>query len=178
MARLRYLGCLNGTALLLILAGCAQVRPVPSPPSHQGESSYQMTPDQSMEHYPLPVGSTATGGVPLEHPAPTYPSSLLALCPPPVTLKALLIVGTDGMVSEVRTIDATSIDPAFVAAVRAATQQWRFEPLQFNHWAADANGKTHDVDSDTKPFSLKYAFTFACHDGKPQTSAGAAPTGA
>jgi hypothetical protein len=178
MARLRYLGYLSGTTLLLMLAGCAQVGSKPSPPSNQGESSYQLASDQKMEHYALPVGSTVTGGVPLKHPAPIYPASLLTLCPAPVTLKALLIVGTDGMVSEVRAFDATSVDPAFVAAVRAATQQWRFEPLQFNHWAADANGQSHDVDSDTKPFSLTYTFNFACHDGKPQTSAGAASTGA
>jgi len=50
--------------------------------------------------------------------------------------------------------------------VRAAVMQWQFAPLRIAHWAADADGNTHEVDSTSKPFSLLYAFRFECHAGK------------
>ena len=63
-------------------------------------------------------------------------------------------------------MSAASRSPSFYAAARAAVLQWEFNPLRINHWAADADGNTHAVDSKTKPFSLSYAFRFECHAGK------------
>jgi len=81
------------------------------------------------------------------------------------------------MVSEVRVAGEAQADAnrrAFIDAVRAAAAQWQFNPLQINRWAADADGNSHVVDSETKPFSLAYVFRFACHAGQSTVSAAAA----
>lgn len=57
---------------------------------------------------------------------------------------------------------------------RVAALQWRFSPLQISHWAADADGNSQVVDSETKPFSQAYVFRFACHAGKAMVSSAAA----
>lgn len=155
------------------LAACASHVPIRSVSPNQDETASRPAPGGTT-HYSLPLGEIASGGVPLVHPAPLYPPALLARCPAPVDLHALLIVDTAGKVGEVRMDGAGRYDPAFAAAVRAAALQWRFEPLQLEHWAADADGNSHSVDSETRPFSLPYVFHFACHDGKPQASASAA----
>lgn len=172
MSRMRIFGILVvGT---IGLAACAS-HPVSRPtPPNQGEASYHLASGEGMTRYSLALGEIASGGVPLAHPAPLYPPALLARCPAPVDLHTLLIVDTAGKVGEVRMDGADRYDPAFAAAVRAAALQWRFEPLQFEHWAADADGNSHSVDSETRPFSLTYVFHFACRDGKPQTGASAA----
>jgi hypothetical protein len=155
----------------MLLAGCASQSVVP--PIHRGESSYRSLSDRHMAHYQLALGATFTGATPLHYPAPDYPPALLASCPPPVAIRALLIVGTDGKVDEVRVTPVPDVAPAFVAAVRVAALQWRFEPLEIGRWADDANGDSHPVETVTKPFSLPYEFRFACHDGKPQTGSSA-----
>jgi hypothetical protein len=126
--------------------------------------------DDHMAHYQLAMGSTSSGAALLDHPAPSYPSVMLASCPEQVQLRALLIVGENGEVDEVRIHQAPAVAPAFVAAVRAAAMGWRFEPLVISHWAADANDEAHPVDTEAKPFSLPYAFRFACHAGKAEVS--------
>ena len=100
---------------------------------------------------------------------------MLASCPAHVELRALLIVGKDGIVDEVRIDHSPVAAPAFFAAVRAAAMRWRFEPLLISHWAADANEETHSVDAEAKPFSLPYAFRFACHAGKVEVSSASTP---
>lgn len=166
-ARIWSLGMLGA-----LLAGCASQRLVP-PPSHEGESSFRALPEAGMAHYQLALGAVSGGAVPLDHPAPIYPPSQLAACPPKIRLRALLIVGTDGKVGDVRVDSATGVAPAFAAAVRTAARQWRFVPLSISRWAADANGNSHPVETVLKPFSLPYEFSFSCHDGKPQTSTNA-----
>lgn len=158
-------------ALAGLLAACGghSTRP-PVASSHEGEASYHALADDHMAHYQLAMGSTSSGAALMDHPAPSYPLVMLASCPARVNLQALLIVGTDGKVSEVRVDNAAAIAPAFVAAVRQATLGWRFEPLIISHWAADANGETHPLDTVTKPFSLPYEFRFACHAGRPEVS--------
>jgi hypothetical protein len=59
---------------------------------------------------------------------------------------------------------------AFIAAVRTSARQWQCNPLTINRWAADADGNSHVVDSETKPFSLDYVFRFECHAGKGMVS--------
>lgn len=170
MVRFAHIGSLGVSVALL--AGCAGQRVVP-PPSHEGESSFRALPDTHMTHYQLALGAVSGGAVPLDHPAPTYPPSQLITCPPQIRLRALLIVGTDGKVNDVRVDNAAGVAPAFAAAVRAAAGQWRFVPLSISRWASDANGNSHLVESVLKPFSLPYEFSFSCHDGKPQTSTSA-----
>lgn len=166
---------LPGCVLAGLMAACSHSSPRPSSPaSHEGEASYHVLADDHMAHYQLAIGSTSSGAALLDHPAPSYPPAMLASCPADVQFQALLIVGTDGTVDEVRVDDDPAIAPAFVAAVRAATIGWRFEPLVISHWAADVNEETHPVDTEAKPFSLPYAFRFACHAGKAQVSSAAA----
>lgn len=157
------------------LAACSTLstRP-PVADTHQGEATYHVLADEHMAHYQLALGSTSSGAVPLDHPAPTYPSAMLSSCPAEVRVQALLIVGTDGKVDEVRVDDAQAIAPAFVGAVRTAATGWRFEPLVISHWAADAHDESHPVDTQSKPFSLPYEFRFACSAGKPLVSSTAA----
>lgn len=158
-----------------LLGGCSSHSIRPSPPaSHEGEASYQSLSDDHMAHYQLAMGSTSSGAVLLDHPAPSYPSVMLVSCPAEVQLQALLIVGTDGKVAEVRVDKASAIAPAFTAAVRTAALGWRFEPLVISHWAADANDETHPVDTEARPFSLPYAFRFACHAGRSEVSSSSA----
>ena len=167
MVRFARIGSLG--VLVAVLAGCASQRTVP-PPVHEGASSFRALPEAGMTHYQLALGAVSGGAVPLDHPAPTYPPSQLAACPPQIRLRALLVVGTDGKVDDVRVDNAAGIAPAFTAAVRAAAGQWRFVPLSISRWASDANGNSHEVETVLKPFSLPYEFSFSCHDGKPQTS--------
>ncbi|MEP7187254.1 MAG: hypothetical protein ABI767_15590 [Rhodanobacter sp.] len=123
-----------------------------------------------MAHYQLALGSTSNGAVPIDHPPPSYPSAMLARCPADARLHALLIVGTDGEVNEVRVDEAVAAEPAFASAVRTAAMAWHFEPLIISHWAADAHDNMHSVDTEVRPFSLSYEFRFACHAGRPEVS--------
>lgn len=154
----------------LLVACSSQPTRAPATISHEGEASYQALPDDQMAHYPLAMGTTSSGAALLDHPAPSYPSDMLASCPAEVRLRALLIVGNDGTVDEVRVDDESGVAPAFAAAVRTAAMGWRFEPLVISHWAADGNAEAHPVDTETKPFSLPYAFRFACHAGRAEAT--------
>lgn len=164
--------------LLLTLVGCATTPPLPSPsPSATGEASWRAVLPPDTTRYQLALGEVSSGGTPFRRVAPAYPPNPLASCPPPQEVPALLIVGANGMVGEVRVTGEAQADAsrrAFIAAVRVAALQWQFNPLQINRWAADADGNSHVVDSETRPFSLAYVFRFECHAGKPAVSAAAA----
>lgn len=156
-----------------MLGGCSRQSVKPAEKAaHQGEASYQVLADDHMAHYSLAIGSTSSGAAPIDHPAPSYPAAMLATCPAQVQLQALLIVGTDGKVDEVRVESAAASAP-FINAVRAAALGWCFEPLTISHWAANANDGAQAVDTEAKPFSLRYEFRFACHAGKAQVSSAA-----
>ena len=163
---------------MVMLAGCATPEHMPQPPAKGDASSRQVVPKDTVR-YPLAMGEVSSGGTPTQRVAPVYPGDQLAACPPPQEVQALLIVDKAGKVSDVRgiVVDDWSATPSwqrFFAAVRTAALQWRFAPLQVEHWAADANGNSHMVDSETKPFRLGYVFHFECHDGKPVVSSSAA----
>ncbi|AIF46498.1 hypothetical protein HY57_04085 [Dyella japonica A8] len=131
-----------------------------------------------LKHYQLALGQVATGATPREHPAPTYPPSLLDRQLPPHEVEARLIVDEAGKVTEVRIADEAQVDAEtrlFDEAVRAAAMQWVFAPLHVSQWAADANGNTHQVGSEERPFSMDYVFRFAWKDGKPVADASASP---
>ena len=113
------------------------------------------------------------GATPVKQVAPVYPASQLAACSSLQEVDAQLAVNRAGRVSDVRGIVIDEAPPPwdqFFAAVRAAALQWRFTPLQIEHWAADADGNTHPVDSETRPFSLVYVFRFECHAGRPSVA--------
>lgn len=163
--------------LAVALAGCASVQPaVPSRPATEGDTSYRAVAKDDMQHYQLALGQVSTGAVPSSHPAPLYPAALLDDRLPPQEVEARLIVNEEGNVTEVRIADEAQADARtrlFDDAARAAAMQWTFEPLRINQWASDANGNTHEVSSEARPFSLDYVFRFAWKDGKPVTDAGA-----
>ena len=96
---------------------------------------------------------------------------MLAACPPRVELPARVIVGLDGHVGEVRMQQPPARRP-FADAVRQAVQDWRYTPLTITRWAADASGTSHPVDTQIKPFSLDYVFTFRCEHGHTSVSSG------
>jgi hypothetical protein len=124
--------------------------------------------------YQLALGEVSSGATPFRRVTPIYPADQLARCAPPQDVKAQLVVDAHGKVSEVRVPEEAQADVdrrAFIRAVRVAALQWQFSPLQINHWAADADGNSHVVDSQTKPFSLSYVFRFACHGGASSVSA-------
>lgn len=158
------------------VSGCAP--PPRTPPSAAtGDASWRMVVPAGMARYSLAIGDVSSGASPLHRVTPVYPHALLAACPAPVEVQALLLVDQAGNVSEVRVGDEAAAAPErrqFVDAVRVAARQWQFEPLQITHWAADADGSTHTVDSRTKPFSLSYVFRFECHAGKASVRADAA----
>jgi hypothetical protein len=167
---------IGGCSLLVLLAGCMATKPSPPPPA-TGDASWREMAAPGTVRYQLAMGDVSSGGTPFKRVTPTYPDSLLATCPPPQEVPALLIVDGKGEVGEVRVADEADTDAgrrAFIAAVRAAAMQWEFNPLTINHWAADNGGNSHVVDSETKPFSLNYVFHFECHAGKAAVST--APT--
>ena len=168
MARMRLLA---PGLLALGVAGCATVAAPPAKAPNEGTASYRMLDDGHVSHYQLAMGDTATGATPFRRVTPAYPPEQLAACPPVQEVRVQVIVDDAGKVSDVRDLStddaaASSRSSPFYAAVRAAVLQWEFNPLRINHWAADADGNTHAVDSKTKPFSLSYAFRFECHAGK------------
>ncbi len=162
------------------MAGCATlVKPLVKAPNG-GSTSYQLVDDGQMAHYQLALGDVATGGEPIQRVLPVYPATQLAACLPVVVVQVQVIVGKTGRASEVRHYPvagdpAAPIPPPFLDAVRAAVMQWRFAPLQISRWAADADGNTHAVGSDTRPFSQVYAFRFECHVGRATVSSVPAP---
>ncbi|WP_082547637.1 hypothetical protein [Rhodanobacter sp. Soil772] len=169
MTRLKY----AWSGLLLTLVGCATTPPLPPPPSATGEASWRAVVPPGTTRYQLALGEVSSGGTPFQRVTPAYPPSLLARCPPPQEVPALLIVDGQGKVGEVRVTGEAQADAgrhAFIDAVRVAALQWQFSPLTIDHWAADADGNSHVVDSETKPFSLSYVFRFECHGGKSSVS--------
>lgn len=179
----RWARCSITLALVVAgLAGCAHDRVrAPERPANQGDASWHAVESPDTAHYQLALGEVSSGGAAFKRVTPVYPAAQLAACPPAVDITAKLIVDTAGRVTEVRPADAASATPAmepYLDATRKAALQWQFNPLQINHWSADANGESHVVDSQTLPFSRDYAFRFTCHAGQATVSAGdAAPDG-
>jgi hypothetical protein len=158
--------------LLLLLAACATTRPEP-PAQGTGDATWHAVPPPGITRYTLSMGDISSGANLIDRVAPVYPPGLLVACPAPVEVTALLIVNRSGKVSEVRVAheaDADANQRPFIAATRAAARQWLFNPLLIKHWAADADGNSHVVDSVIQPFSLTYVFRFECHAGNTHVS--------
>ncbi|WP_231381700.1 hypothetical protein [Rhodanobacter sp. OR87] len=167
---------LCGCMLSLLLAGCA-TSPHQSLPPASGDASWRVVVPPDTVRYQLALGEVSSGATPFKRVTPVYPPSVLAHCPPPQEVPALLVVDEQGKVDEVRVTGEAQADASrhvFVDAVRVAALQWQFNPLTINRWAADVDGNSHVVDSEAKPFSLAYVFRFACHAGKSTVSSAAA----
>jgi hypothetical protein len=154
-----------------LLAACAHTAQKPTSDPGVGSTSYRVANDTGLAHYSLALGQVAMGATIEQHVPPAYPDSELAACPPQVELPARVIVDTRGNVGEVRMAPPTAQQP-FAEAVRKALQDWRYTPLTITRWAADADGNSHAVDTEAKPFSLDYVFTFRCEHGHTSVSAG------
>ena len=157
--------------LLAALAGCAGTRY--GGPSASASASYRLVPDAGIARYTLALGQVSSGAALLERTVPGYPPELLAACPPLVEVRAQLIVDESGGVREVRVADEAQADPgrrAYIAATRKAALQWTFQPLHIGRWAADAQGNSHRVDDEVRPFSVVYAFDFRCVRGRGSVS--------
>lgn len=164
---------LSPALLASLLVGCATSRYLAPPPA-KGDASWREAVPEGTTRYQLALGEVSSGATPIQRVAPIYPVDQLASCPAPQEVSALLVVNPAGKVDEVRVSDEAQADASrhqFITAARVAALQWQFSPLQINHWAADADGNTHVVDSQTRPFSLTYVFRFECHAGKPAVSA-------
>ena len=161
-------------AAIVLLAGCAQTaKKKPAAPG-VGSASYRVANDTGMAHYELAMGQIATGATLEAHEPPAYPETMLAACPSLVDIPARVIVGTQGSVDEVR-MNPPAAQLPFADAVRQAVRGWRYSPLTITHWAADADGTSHPVDTEAKPFSLDYVFTFRCEHGHASVTAGPEP---
>lgn len=176
----RWLQQVAPLAMLLVLAGCASTPTTKQSGPATGEANWKAVLPPGTVRYQLALGDVSSGASPEQMVPPIYPPALLHTCPAPVQVQALLIVDKSGKVTAVRVAGENLADATqrpFIAAVRAAARRWQFVPLQITHWAADADGNSHQVDSGTRPFSLTYQFHFACHAGKPAvaTSPAAAP---
>ncbi|TPG06397.1 hypothetical protein EAH88_13745 [Rhodanobacter glycinis] len=169
---IRFARMLSLALLGMLLAGCVTTQRIPPPPP-MGDASWRMAAPAGTTRYQLAMGDVSSGATPFQRVTPIYPAAQLAACPPPQEVQAQLIVDQVGKVSEVRVADevqAAADRRPFIAAVRVAALQWQFSPLQIDHWAADADGNSHVVDSETKPFSLSYVFRFECHGGQSSVS--------
>lgn len=154
-----------------LLAGCAHTVRKPSAEPGIGSASYRTANDTGLAHYNLALGQIATGATLEAHDPPAYPDAMLTACPARVELPARVIVGTQGNVDEVRMNPPATQQP-FADAVRRAVQGWRYTPLTITRWAADADGISHPVDTEAKPFSLDYVFTFRCEHGHTSVTSG------
>jgi hypothetical protein len=161
-------------AAIALLGGCAHTAPTPTAGPGVGSASYRTDAASGLAHYSLSLGQIAMGATLQAHDPPAYPAAMLATCPSLVEVPARVIVGTQGEVDAVR-MDPPPGRQAFADAVRQAVRGWRYTPLTITRWAADADGNSHPVDSETKPFSLDYVFTFRCEHGQASVSSGPRP---
>lgn len=153
-----------------LLVGCAHTAQKPAEPG-LGSASYRVADDTGLAHYDLAMGQVAMGATLETHQAPVYPDAMLATCPERVELPARVIVGTQGSVDDVRMTPSAAQQP-FADAVRLAVRGWRYTPLTITRWAANADGTTHPVDTEARPFSLDYVFTFRCEHGHTSVTSG------
>jgi hypothetical protein len=158
-------------AVAALLAGCARDALKPSTEPGVGSASYRTVTDSGLARYSLSMGQVAMGATLEAHDPPTYPGAMLSTCPARVELPARVIVGVQGDVDEVR-LDPPPAQRPFADAVRQAVRAWHYIPLTITRWAADADGNSHPVDSESKPFSLDYVFTFRCEHGRTSVSSG------
>lgn len=159
----------------ITMTGCQSVAPRAPISTLESKVSYQAVAEESRYRYRLRnsesvIGPSMTRG----NVAPVYPPAMASAGQPPVVIDALLIVGADGEVHEVR-IPASSAKgrrSPFARSVAIATLEWRFTPLRIAVWKEQPGGGTRRVGTRSKPFSQRYRFHFRIVDGKPQVAVG------
>jgi len=160
----------------LVLTAChAPQKPSgkPGAPDRAGTVSYEELPAFAENQYKLKRDEHSFGAQPVEHDAPTYPASLVALQLPEATVRVKAIVDEQGRVTEVRDLD-TSTDPnhvAFFSACRDAVMHWSYTPMTVVEEFDDGHGNITQKRKNA-PFSLDYGFRFALVEGKPLVSSG------
>lgn len=161
-----------------VLGACASAPSSPalaSAPTPQTNVDYHAIVAADTNRYGLIPGMTATQPTPLNRNAPAYPTAMIPLRLPLVTVHAKVIVDANGKPGEVRITHESAAAPypdAFDDAVATSVLNWTYTPLHFNRWQDeyDSQGNSigsHQVVVAAKPFSLDYAFNFALRDGKP-----------
>jgi hypothetical protein len=163
-------------AAAAVLAGCAHTAQKPPAEPGVGSASYRTAEDTDLAHYDLALGQIAMGATLEAHTPPAYPEAMLASCPSRIEVPARVIVGIQGQVEDVRMNPPAARQP-FADAVRQAVRGWRYTPLTITRWAANADGTSHPVDTEAKPFSLDYVFTFRCEHGLTTVSSGQPSSG-
>lgn len=151
------------------IVGCSSEPARPAHPSRHGASNYAIVSSEDTPRYDLKPNQLATTPVTGPHNAtPVYPVELLPRNLPPVTIVATLIVGTNGLVKDVRFADtATTADAAvFQQSVNTAVTNWTFTPLRIAKWETRPDGSEVRVASQAEPFSQAYEFHFKVVDGK------------
>lgn len=115
-----------------------------------------------------------------ENVAPVYPAELLARRLLPMTVTVRLVVGANGAVAGVESLDATTTSERYrlFEVVREACLLWKFSPLIRLDLDAGPTVVTEDDGTTTYkgrptalPFHLDYVFNFSQHDGRPQIEA-------
>jgi hypothetical protein len=167
-------GCLVVMVSLMLCACHASVKPAPQA-NPEGNASWHLVNDANTPRYQLSLNQVASGASIISRTSPIYPGDELARCPPSVDVQAQLVVDETGHISDVRVSDEAQADPSrhhYIDAVRAAAKQWTFSPLEIDNWVDNPDGTRHLQSKASKPFSLVYAFHFACQDGRTSTSVG------
>lgn len=161
------------------LAACGAIPPSSPGARPQGDATWHAVVPPATARYELAMGEVSSGAAPDRRVTPVYPAVLLKRCPPPQDVRALLIVSAAGRVDDVRVDDEAAADAdrrLYIDAVKAAARQWSFVPLRVERWAADADGESHVVDSQARPFSLAFDFHFECYGGAARVTTGDAPS--
>lgn len=164
--------------VLPILAACSSVPPAPTPPATQGDVKAQELAVPASQRYEHSANVEYIQALAYpENVMPAYPAELLARRLPPTTVTVRLVVGPDGTVAGVESLDPTTTperDRLF-EVVREACLRWKFSPLVRLDLDAgpttvveDGGATTYKGRPTALPFHLDYAFNFSQHDGRPQ----------
>lgn len=159
-------------AIVALASSCQHNVRHAAPPVHS-DVSYQVVPDKTLGHYKLTPGQGVVGAeMANNNPPPLYPPNMIAAHRKDVEIQALLIVGRDGHVHEVRIAgnEAHGEMAPFALAVAIATLNWQFTPLRITTWQDMPDGSSKRIDSKPEPFSQRYQFRFTIVDGKPEVT--------
>ncbi len=117
---------------------------------------------------------------------PVYPSDLLALRLPPVTLCVDVDIGVDGLVSTAQVRDGEGCRaagphaPRFAAVLEDSVRRWRFDPALVcrtpdGRAVPDACAEPDSIDTPVA-LRLSYAVAFSQEDGRPRVELASDPS--
>lgn len=165
----------------MVLAACST--PVRTdPPAPQTQVAYQSVVSASTRRYELEPGENSTQPKLIENPEPVYPIAMIPAHLPHVVVRAKIVVDKAGSVAQVQLAQTPGAQlTAFEKAVREATSKWRYTPLEILRWRDEINAQgevvgSHQVATESRPFSLDYEFHFDLRDGKPVVASTRADT--